>query len=206
MRGAAKPSTFAGMKNSATLLATVALLFAASDARAQDVTRSPTETDEAFARRALHLSDSAEMHVVSAAWNGTPTLFVDYVDNNEERPLFALQREPAGAYRKLTVTLGEQEGGTPDIEAIGFANADKDPAKELIVILGWNQQHADVSGTLYEVRIFDDLKPGRTSLTQLKISDHFGSECDCDWKDGTHKRFRYKTIAAVKAELERMGY
>lgn len=194
------------MKNVAILLAAALLSAAAGGVRAQDVSRGPGEIDQAFARRALHLSADTEMHVLSAAWNGMPTLFVDYVNADGERPLVALQREPSGAYRKLTVTLGEQEGATPDVKAIGFANADKDPAKELIVILGWDQEHADVSGTLYEVRIFDDAKPGQTALTQLKISDQFGSECDCDWKDGTHKRFRYKTVAAVKAELERMGY
>lgn len=193
------------MKTVAILLA-AALLSAAGGARAQDIARRAGESDEAFAQRALNLPRGTEFNVLSASWNGAPTLFVDYVDKNDERPLVAFRHEPSGAYRKLTVTLGEQEGATPDIEAIGFANADKDPAKELIVILGWEQTHADVNGTLYEVRIFDDAKPGQAALTKLKISDHFGSECECDWSDGTHKRFRYKTIAAVKAELKRMGY
>jgi hypothetical protein len=58
--------------------------------------------------------------------------------------------------------VGEEDGGIADIAAIGFANADKNPAKELIVILKWNQQHAFELGTAYEVRIFDDARPGQS--------------------------------------------
>ncbi len=123
-----------------------------------------------------------------------------------ERPLVALQQQPTGGYREIQVTAGEKEGGTLDIVALGFANADHDPAKQLIVILAWSQRHADFEGTLYEVRIFDDPKPGQQALTLLKVSQKFGSGCDCQWRDGTSKHDRFKTIAAVKAELKRLGY
>jgi len=177
-------------------------------ARAEDVSRGPGESDLGFAKRVLQLADGADAHVTAADWNGAPSLFVDYQTSGEdpERPLVALQRQASGAYRAIQVTVGEQEGGTPDIVALGLANADRDPAKELIVILAWPQSHYDVNGTFYEVRIFDDPKPGQASLRLLKISRKFGSACDCTWRDGTSKRFRFKTIAAVKAELARLGY
>jgi hypothetical protein len=63
-----------------------------------------------------------------------------------------------------------------------------------------------VSGTLCEVRIFDAPKPDHLALNLLKISDHFGFECDCEWRDGRRRHFRFKTIAAVKTELKRLGY
>jgi hypothetical protein len=174
----------------------------------QDFSRMAGETDPAFAKRVLRLSAEAEPHVTTANWNGAPTQFVDYETTGEypERPLVALQQEATGAYRVIEVTLGEQEGGTPDVLALGFANADHDPAKELIVILAWSQMHYDFEGTLYEVRIFDDAKPRQKALTLLKVSQKFESGCDCGWRDGTSKRYRFKTITAVRAELKRLGY
>jgi hypothetical protein len=189
-------------------LATALFFFIGADAHAQDMVRSSGESDGAFAERVLQLSQDNHVHVMAAAWNGSPMLFVDYetFDKDPERPLVALQQQPSGSYRIIRVTVGEQEGGTPDIAAIGFANADRDPAQEVIVILSWPQQHYDVEGTLYEVRIFDDAKPGVDTLPLLKVSDHFGTVCDCNWRDGKSKRFRFKTIAAVKAELRKLGY
>jgi hypothetical protein len=72
--------------------------------------------------------------------------------------------------------------------------------------------HAVISGTLYEVRLFAPPGPDQDQLTPMKISAHFDSGCECDHDDGgpndrtyqTH--FRFKTIAAVKAELRRMGF
>ncbi|HEY6432477.1 MAG TPA: hypothetical protein VIZ17_10885 [Acetobacteraceae bacterium] len=186
----------------------LALACVFTNARAQDLTRAPNENDLSFAKRALHLPDDADPHTTATTWNGRPTLFVDYQTSGDdpERPLVAFQQQPTGEYREIQVTVGEQEGGTPDISALGFANANHDPAKQLIVILAWPQRHAEVEGTLYEVRIFDDPKPGQHALTLLNISQKFGSGCDCQWSDGKSKHYRFKTIAAVKNELKRLGY
>jgi len=194
----------------ATLALTLAWLGFGPGAQAQDFARNLGESDKAFAARILHLPKGKEPNVTAAAWNGAPTLFVDYETGREEdspeRPLVALQRQPSGTYRLLRVTVGETEGGRPNIAAIGFANADRDPAKELIVILTWDTRHLDVEGTSYEVRIFDDPQGGQTSLKMLKLSDHFGADCECSWSDGSSRRYRFKTIAAVKAELKKLGY
>lgn len=176
-------------------------------ARAQDFDRAPGENDLAFAKRVVGFADNADPHTTAVSWSGLQTLFVDYqtAEDYPERPLVALQRLADNRYRAIQVTTGEQEGDTPDI-ALGLANADHDPAKELIVILSWAQMHYDVEGTLYEVRIFDGPKPGQKALTQLKASRKFDATCDCHWRDGTTKHFRFKTIAAVKTELKRLGY
>lgn len=192
-----------------TLLASLALTLACAftDARAQDFDRAPGENDLAFAKRVVGFADNVDPHTTAVTWNRLQTLFVDYQTTEEypERPLVALQQQPDG-YRTIQVTLGEHEGGTPEITALGLVNADHDPAKELTVILAWPVSHYDVSGTLYEVRIFDAPKPGQKALTQLKVSQKFDATCDCGWRDGTTKRFRFKTIRAVKAELKRLGY
>jgi hypothetical protein len=143
----------------------LALASLCAGARAQTLDRAPGENDLAFATRALRLPKDADPHTTLATWNGAPTLFVDYTtaEAEPERPLVALQRRPNGGYRAIDVTVGEQEGGTPDVLAIGFANADRDADRELIVILAWSQVHYDFSGTLYEVRLFDAPSPARRS-------------------------------------------
>ena len=170
----------------------------------QNLSKLRGETDEAFAMRVLNPGD-AGAHVLATSWNGIRTLFVDYVrgadTDTPERPLFALQETSPDKFHKFQVTIGETEGGEPDIAAIGFANADRDPAKELIVILAWNQYHATACGPIYEVRIFNDPTPSERTLRLLPISKHFGVGCA-----QSPTRFRFTTISAVKAELDRLGY
>jgi hypothetical protein len=172
----------------------LALASLCAGARAQTLDRAPGESDLAFATRALRLPKDADPHTTLATWNGAPTLFVDYTtaEAEPERPLVALQRRP--------------KGGTPDILAIGFANADRDADRELIVILAWSQVHYDFSVTLYEVRLFDAPKPGQAQLTLLPVSGKFGVGCECGRRDGPDEHYRFKTVAAVKAELKRLGY
>ena len=192
------------------LVPILAVLFATAVAQAQPVLlqRQANEDDQAFAHRALALPATTEVDVTSAVWNGEETLFVDYLTDEEypERPLLALRRLPSGGYANLTVTRGEQEGGEPSVAAIGFANADRDSAKELIVILTWWVKHYDVEGEFYEVRIFDDAKAGQSALSPLTVSRRFDGVCDCTWRDGSSKRAPFKTIASVKRELTRLGF
>ena len=209
--------SFGGMKPLAILLsATTLLVGSASASLAEDIARRSNETDLAFAQRALRLNADAAPHVVSADWNGVPTLFVDYEEikgGETNRPLVALMKLPDGRYRSVRVTIGEEEGAEATFDAVGFAKADRTDNKALITILGWDQNHHDlVSGTLYEVRIFPAPRPGQTDLTPLAISKHFDGGCECWHNDGGPKQkpytthFRFKTIAAVKAELKKLGY
>jgi len=175
---------------------------------AQDFNRQPAESAQQFAVRALQLpKDTSSPGVLETRWNGQKAIFVDYVSGNDLEYV-ALIEQPTGAYRKVAITTGEEEGGTAQIAAVGFANADRDAAQELVVILTWPVQHYDVEGTLYEVRIFDDVKPGDTQARFLKsVSDRFGANtCDCNRRDGKPERYQFKTIAKIKAELKRLGF
>lgn len=184
--------------------------------QAEDLVRGSGETNLAFAERALHLTESNSPNVVAAAWNGTPTLFVDYqITRGDEtiRPLVALMHQQEDHYLLVRVTEGEEEGYVAKFKAIGFANADHGGSKALIVIIDWYQNHHDLlAGDLYEVRLFPAPSPGQDQLAPLQISGHFGVGCECWHNDRGPKdrpyatHFRYKTIAAVKAELKRMGY
>lgn len=190
------------------VLAVICLASLAGVVQAKALERAPGEAAQHFAERVLRLPlDSKDTHVTEARWNNTETLFVDF-PHMEAREVVALQRMPHGGYRQIAVTTGEEEGGRPDIAAIGFANADQDAAEELIVILAWPVQHFDVSGTLYEVRILDDAKPGQARLFPLAaVSRQFAAHtCDCGWRDGKSDHFPFKTVADVKGGLKRLGF
>jgi hypothetical protein len=181
-------------------------------------TPGPAEHLEDFARRvAVPPASRADSIVTPVTWNGRPFLFVDYSisrpipkssEQEEDRELVALEKMPDGAYRKRAVTTGEEEGGTAKIEAIAFANADKDAPKELIALLSWPVQHLDVSGTLYEVRLFDDVQPDAAQITYLKsLSAHFNRHsCECDRDGEKPEHAEFKTVAAIKRELAKMGF
>lgn len=196
-------------------LAVLALAALAAPAHAQPFARAAGETALGFAERALLLAAGDEdTHVTEARWNGRATVFVDFSQRGvggydyDERALVALMQRPDGRYERVVVTIGEQEGGEPEIIAIGLANADRDPAQELVVMLRWPVKHLDVEGSLYEVRIFDDLKPGQARPVWLKaVSGRFAAHaCDCGWRDGRRETYRFKTMAAVRRELKRLGY
>jgi len=181
-----------------------AVLLLPAVSRSEGLTRGSPESAQHFAERVVPLRPDADSHVLETRWNGRPVIFVD-VAQGQDRRLLALEQAADGSYRKLDVTTAEEEGGLADVAAIGFA--DHGAAQRLIVILTWPVQHADVSGTLYEVRIFEDAKPGETKLTFLKaLSDRFSANsCDCDRGGGKAEHYRFKTIASVKAELKRLG-
>jgi hypothetical protein len=163
------------------MIAALFLICVASAARAQD--------------------DGADRHLTTATWNGQSYDFVDEV-SGADRNVFALKGE-----QKIPITNIEEEGGTGELLAFGFANADKDAAQELVLLLKWPVQHAFVSGDYYEVRIFDDLKQDQTSPTRLdSVDEHFNKQgCDCDGEEGK-RVYPFKTIKLIKAELKKMGF
>ncbi len=195
-----------------SLILLPALLLSAASAPPDELRPQSCETPQQFAARALGQGE-ANIDLLDTHWNGRHTLFADYLvpfrdggetyNNNE---LVALEERPDGAYRRIAITIGEQEGGDAEVAAIAFANADRDPARELVVILSWPVIHYDVGGTLYEVRIFDTPHPGAASLALLPLSEHFGEGCDCTERDGPRRTYRFKTVASVRAELHRLGY
>lgn len=176
------------------------------------------ESDRELALRALQLpADIDTLNLTPAKWNGRSVLFADYSrpmkdappedPDLSERPVVALWRAANGSFERADVTLGEHSGGEPQVAAIGFANADFDPADELIVMLTWDIRHYDVSGTMYGVVIVDDAKPGQTALVELSdLRRHFEDACDCEHRDGPPSRAQFTTISDVKAELKRLGY
>jgi len=172
----------------------------------------------------------------TARWNGQPTVFVDYVidkakvigrgsgvwdeppsqhvdaftgeRDKELRLLVAVQQTPDGKLQSTIVTDVESDALWSAVTAIGFANADKDPDKELVVIVQWGfNQFGSGGGYDYQVRIFKRPDPSKPNLTPLQaVSDHFGSQFDGYSDGGGRVRAKFKTIRSVQRELRRIGY
>ena len=156
-------------------------------------------------------ADRVNTHALEMIWNGKDTVFVDYPTKADDAGDLGLQLKAVqrshGRLQQFAITEEEPVGGDPAVAAIGFANADRDPAKELIVILEWPQKHYDYEGRLLEVRLFDDAKEGQAALMPMKVSSNFGLGCECYYRDDRKpERYKFATIASVKRELRRLGY
>lgn len=180
-----------------------------------DLRRAPGESAGAFAARVLEQRKEA-LQVVETRWGDRAAIFADYAvvhsdpkgNRIETRELAVLTEQPGAVWRRIAVTRAEEEGGVAEIAAIGFANADRDADRELIVLIKWPQVHYDYSGAFYEVRLFDTPHPGVPHLAPLpKTSALFGGiGCECNSRDGGRQRYRFTTIAAIRQELTRRGY
>ena len=196
----------------------LAYLLWAPFSSAQEVTRFENETLENFAKR--NGPQQAELtHTVieTTAWDKQKTVIAFYITKiklNDGNPAtqvdgYLFIPKSTNTYEKILINNFEEEGATPQIVAVFFANADKDKAKELIVICSYLQRHYDVNGTLYSTFIFDNPLPG-ANTTQLKfledVSERVSGSCDCEWRDGKKKTSKYKTASSVRLGLKRLGF
>lgn len=184
---------------------------------AEEVRRLENETLENFAvRNGPPQSGLAHAVVETEAWGHERTViaFYDTEFKNSDQTYrrvvgYVFLPQAPNTYQKILIENFEPEGGDPKIEAVFFANADKDKAQELIVICSWPQIHYDFGGTLYGTFVFDDLRPG-TNPAKLRflesVSRRVSGDCECQWRDGKKKVSKYKTAASVKAGLKRLGF
>ncbi len=185
---------------------------------AQEVTRLENETPADFAKRnAPPRAELTHTVIETEAWGQQKSIIAFYLikikpkDGTPSSQVdgYLFLPKSTNTYQKILIYNFEEEGDTPHIEAVFFANADKDKAKELIVICSYLQRHFDVNGTLYRTFVFDDLLPGAnpTQLTFLEdVSERVSGSCDCQWRDGKKKTSKYKTAASVKAGLRKLGF
>lgn len=187
----------------------------------QIATQNDNETIEQFATRMMPENSQLTHKTLNVKWNNTSVIMAFY----EQSYRLSAEEDPAqeeqfriiatifiqtaiNQYRKILIDTIDAEGSKPVIESAFFANADKDPAKELILIVSWKQQHRDVSGTLYATYIYDNLLNGTdTRLSPLKkLGEKLSGGCECEWSDGTHKKARFKTASDIRTELKHLGF
>ena len=87
-----------------------------------------------------------------------------------------------------------------------LANADDDPARELVVLVAWDAENAlGTSGTLYEPWIFDP-PADAGAMQQVVIADpelSFGFD---GIREGEQVRYPYRDAAAFRSRLQQLGY
>ncbi|MEP6945676.1 MAG: hypothetical protein ABJA02_07145 [Acidobacteriota bacterium] len=184
--------------------------------RGDIVTRSQGEAAADFARRyAPKDSEMTEKVVETEVFGAKRAVIAFYklefqakYDYTEVHGYLYIPRD-GDEYDRILINNFEEEGATPKIEAVFFANADKDAARELIVICSWRQEHYDVDGTLYATYIFDDIGRDKIPerLTYLKkISERVSGGCDCNYRDKTKPDKRFETAVQVRTGLKKLGY
>jgi hypothetical protein len=193
----------------------IAFLLGTFTSSAEEVKRLENETIENFARRVgPPQSELTHSVIETEAWGHEKTMIAFYdteyklSEQTYDKIIgYIFLPQDANTYQKILIGTFEPEGGPPQIEAVFFANADTDKAKELIVICSWLQRHYDFNGTLYGTFVFDNPHAGPTELTFLEsVSKRVSGDCECEWRNGKKRTSRYKTAASVRAGLKRLGF
>lgn len=187
----------------------------------QLVPRKDNESAEQFAEHQKPENSTLTHKVLETKWNGNSTIIslydITYKLPEENDPGqqryhkiigFVFSELGKNTYSKVTFGTIDTEGGNPSIETIFFANADNDEAKEIIIIACWEQRHYDVNGMLYGTYVFDNQTIEKTFDLKFleEISKKLDGGCECNWRDGTNKKSKFKTASEVKKELARLGY
>ena len=182
------------------------------------IERLPNESAENFAKRNMPpQSELVHKVIETEAWGNKKNVIAFYQieiklkDNVSATQVdgYLFLQKSVNSYEKILIHSFGEEGDTPQIEAVFFANADKDKAQELIVICSWQQRHYDVNGTLYGTFIFDDLNhlTDSGSLKYLEtISNKVSGGCDCNYRDGRKGNKKFNSAAKVKAGLRKLGF
>lgn len=181
----------------------------------QALKRQDNETAEMFVRRLKpDTTELAHPVIETATWDTTARAIIAFYGYDDPKDIntgfnkvFGHIYFPVEKNRYRGITFGPigEDGGYPEIISVFFANADKDKAKELVVLCRYDQRHYDYNGEFYETFIFDN-PSGETALTYFnKLSEKFLG-CECGWRDGRTETAKYKTAGAVKAGLLKMGY
>lgn len=99
----------------------------------------------------------------------------------------------------------------PEIQAVFFANADKDKAKELLVISSstFNHRALGLAGTNYDVAVFDDFAHARKDgLVEMgPVEEKISAMSSSNSKgDKPSEQNGFSSAAEVKRCLRKLGY
>jgi hypothetical protein len=198
-----------------------ALLLLTTFSFGQVVDRRSDETPERFVSRFKPENSVITHHVIQTSWNLKPSIIAFFdqtykvstqkdADPQDYHRIIAVIfiKNKNQQYNKIIIDTIDTEGGSPKIESVFFANADKDANKELIIISSWKQLHHDVDGMLFGTLVYDDVSTkNKIHLSLLKnLSNRLSGGCECDWSNGTHKTAKFKTASEINKELKRLGY
>lgn len=189
----------------------------------QTVDRLPGENAETFVKRAFKIEDDLPHPVIeSEEWDSVKKVIIFFKLFDEGNIGYLLTPMQNNTYTiTLIDTLFDQGGqGVPIIESVSFANADKDSAREIIVMIKapvkaprYAEQYGE--GFYYDTYIYDNpLLPNPAKRLHYfeDISNKLSAGFDGSYyraKDGkfvNKETAKYKDVASVRAALKQMGY
>lgn len=185
----------------------------------QVVNRYDNETTEQFVKRLQPIHSELTSKVIETNWNSIPVIIAFYMqtyklpkendpDQDDYMRIIArlyVQQKP-NEYKNFLIDTINSEGGDPRVESVFFANADKDKATELVLLISWEQHHFDIDGTLYGTFVYDDVLMPHLKLNFMKaISKKLDGGFD-GFTEGTKVTAKFKTAYSIKAELKRLGF
>ena len=191
----------------------LALTFQARLARADLVSREPSETDDDFMARVIGPSPRLAQKVVRSTElaGGKPTL-IGFVNAKDSTLVGHLLVEVSpGHYEHVTFPSCDEEGGAPRLLAVFFARTAKEGGRDLAVLCKWDDQHAVVNGTSYSALFYRVTEKGAKinvqTLTDLNkqfdTDDEVRLNKNGKWVQGPKPKFT--TVAGVKKLLTQMG-
>ncbi len=193
----------------------IAAVFSMIVSFGQSFTRENNETIESFVSRIKPISVTIAHPVIETnTWDSSAKAIIalyGYEDTSSSNSGFTKivghLYFPIGINKYRDYNFGpiEEDGGYPEVLSVFFANADKDPQKELILLCKYEQRHYDYNGTFYETFIFDD--PAQKLKLPLfeKLSEQFYG-CECGWRTGKVEIAKFKTAKEVRAGLKKLGF
>ena len=191
------------------LLIFLTLLFLTADGFSQMYTRQKAEKASTFITRVTGLKEFVHP-VIEAKGHDTTNKAIIYFApaKNETTVGYILITENGTAYRPMIIDTFYEEGAPAKIEAVFFANADKDKEQEIIILTSWEQVHADVRGMLYGTFIYDwpTLSRSQKRLTLLKtLSKKLSGGFD-GTTEGLKVKAKYTSVASIRKRLKELGY
>lgn len=193
----------------------IAFIFSVAFSFGQTLQRVGSETAEAFVKRIM--PDTTELvHPIieTNVWDSAAKAIIAFYGYDDKKDINTGFNTITGyvylplgknAYRAIQFGTIDEEGGYPEVISVFFANADKDKAKELVVLVMHEQRHYDYSGAFYGVFIYDNPDTNSTLRYFGDLSAKFRG-CECGWREGKEEKAKYKTANEVKAGLKKMGY
>jgi hypothetical protein len=200
------------------LLLTLCLALAvhAGVARADEVVRNPTETDDAFMVRVLGGSvELAQKVVTSTELTPDKRALIGFVltEDSDRMHLLVghlLIETTTDRYQHLKFASCGEEGDLPALLAVFFARTAKEGGRDLAVLCSWNIKHYKTDGTAYAAEFYRLKNTGAEMTVEplVRLNRKFNTaDMDRLDDDGTrvHERARFRTVADIKKLLNKMG-
>lgn len=193
-------------------------------ANSQTLTRQPGETAEAFVKRTFSIDELPHPVIETGEWDSTKKVILFFKEIYPQADVIGYLLTPAGNnnYIATLVDTFKREGAVliPSIETVFFANADKDSAREIVVIvkaMAWLPRTADESwqGDFYDTYVYDNpviAHPVKRLLYFEKLSEKLSNGFEgekYDKKTGKlikKETAKYKTVSSIRQALKDMGY